>query len=295
MELGRLGVWSINDGMTAVQAAGFAQRIEAWGYGTQWLAEAAGRNVFVHASFLLAKTARLNIATGIANLYARDPMASVAARNALAEQSDGRFLLGLGVSHAPLVEGWRGQSYGKPVATMRQYLETMSRVPYGAPPPPSRPKTVIAALGPKMLELAGELADGAHPYNGTPEHTAQARAILGPDKLLCPEQMVLLETDAAAARRIGRRVLSLYLGLPNYTSNWLRLGFEEADFSGGGSDRFIDSIIAWGDEAAIRARIQAHWDAGADHVCIQSLPREDNSWIAADERVFELLAPAGGA
>jgi probable F420-dependent oxidoreductase len=292
MELGRLGVWSVNDGMTAEEAAGFAQRIEAWGYGTQWLAEAAGRNVFVHAAFLLARTTRLNIASGIANIYARDPMASVTARNALAEQSGGRFICGLGVSHAPLVEGWRGQPYGKPVTTMRRYLEAMNRIPYGAPPPPTRPKTLLAALGPRMTALAGDMTDGAHPANCPPEHTAQARAILGPGKLLCPEQIVLLEKDPAVARRIGRRVLTLYLGLQNYINNWVRLGFEDADFSGGGSDRLVDAVVAWGDEAAIRARIQAHWDAGADHVCVQAVPREEGSWSPADEKVLELLAPA---
>jgi probable F420-dependent oxidoreductase len=150
---------------------------------------------------------------------------------------------------------------------------------------------VIAALGPKMLELAAELADGAHPYNVTPEHTQGARGVLGPVKLLCPEQMVMLERDPAKARAAARRALAVYLALPNYVNNWRRLGFAGDDFEAGGSDRLIDAMVAWGDEAAIRARIQAHWDAGADHVCIQPLSAGDAP-AAFDERILELLAPA---
>jgi probable F420-dependent oxidoreductase len=292
MMIGKLGVWAFTDDMTAADAASFAARIEQWGYGALWLPEGYGRNVFVHAAFLLARTTRLTVATGIANLYARDAMASAGARGALAEQSGGRFLLGLGVSHALVVEGVRGQKYNKPLATMRTYLEAMKQAPYAAPAPAEPPKTVIAALGPKMLELAATHADGAHPYNVTPEHTAQARAILGPDKLLCPEQMVLLEPDPSTARAICRARLAMYLRLPNYCDNWRRLGFDDTDLAGSGSDRLIDAVIAWGDEAAIRSRIQAHWDAGADHVCIQSLPREEGHHLEADEKIFELLAPA---
>jgi probable F420-dependent oxidoreductase len=291
MTLGKLGIWAMGDSMTAAGVAAFAQRTEQWGYGALWFPEAVGRNVYVLSSYVLAKTERLNVATGIANIYARDPMSSRGAQNALAEQSGGRFVLGLGVSHVPLVEGVRGQQYGAPVATMRTYLEAMARAPYQAPPPAARPLTLIAALGPKMLELAAQCADGAHPYNVPPEHTAQAREILGPGKLLCPEQMVVLETDPAAARAIARKALALYLKLPNYANNWKRLGFEDSDFDGGGSDRLIDSTVAWGDEDAIRTRIQQHWDAGADHVCIQSLPRDGKALTADDEKIFELLAP----
>jgi probable F420-dependent oxidoreductase len=159
------------------------------------------------------------------------------------------------------------------------------------PPPAEKPKTVIAALGPKMLEVAAQLTDGAHPYNVTPEHTAQARAILGPGKLLCPEQMVLLEKDASIARAIGRRTLGRYFQLPNYRNNLLRLGFGESDFDGNGSDRLIDALVAWGSEDAIRKRIQQHWDAGADHVCIQSIPKEGMFPRPSDEKILELLAP----
>jgi probable F420-dependent oxidoreductase len=138
-----------------------------------------------------------------------------------------------------------------------------------------------------MLELAAELADGAHPYNVTPEHTREARAILGKDKLLCVEQGVILETDPTQARALGRKFLSLYLGLPNYVNNWRRLGFGEADFTGGGSDRLIDSVLVWGDESAIRARLEEHWQAGADHICVQAIGAE----AVPDERVLRLLAP----
>ncbi len=292
-KIGKLGVWASTEAMTAAEAAAFALRVEAWGYGALWLPEAVGRNVLVHSSWLLANTRALVIATGIANIYARDAAAMAAAQKSLAEQSDGRFLLGVGVSHAPLVEGVRGHVYEKPVAKLRAYLEGMASARYVAPPPAERPLTLVAALGPRMLALTAELADGAHPYNVTPEHTAEARAALGPDKLLCPEQMVLLETDAAAARAAARRALAIYLPLPNYRNNFIRLGFTDSDFDGGGSDRLIDAIIAWGDEDAILERIQAHWDAGADHVCIQSIRAADDAPGSQQERIFALLAPAG--
>jgi len=243
----------------------------------------------VLASWLLANTERLVVATGIANMYARDPVAMASGQRALAELSRGRFLLGVGVSHRPSVEG-RGHAYGKPVATMRAYLQAMGAAPYGAPQPTERPLTVVAALGPRMLALSAELADGAHPYNTAPEHTAKARSILGPGKLLCPEVWVLLETDAAKARAAARQALSRYMQLENYVNGWRRQGFGENDFAGGGSDRFVDAMVAWGDDKAIRARIQQHWDAGADHVCIQ--PINPQGAREVDERVLDLLAPA---
>jgi probable F420-dependent oxidoreductase len=189
-----------------------------------------------------------------------------------------------------MVAGLRGHTYGKPVPTMRAYLEAMQAAMYAAPAPAEPPRTVLAALGPQMLKLAASHADGAHPYNTTPEHTAAARRTLGPGKLLCPEQMVLLETDAATARAGARAALASYLALENYVNNWRRLGFGDADFAGGGSDRLIDAVIAWGDEGAIRKRIQALWDAGADHVCIQPLP-PDGARLKLDPRILDLLAP----
>ena len=292
MKLGKLGVWASLDGLSAADAASFAKRVEKRGYAALWTPESRGRNVIASAAWLLANTERLVVASGIANIYARDAMAMANGQRGLAEQSGGRFLLGLGVSHVPMVATLRGHQYGAPVPTMRRYLEAMKAAPYQAPAPAEPPPTVLAALGPKMLALAATAADGAHPYNVTPEHTAEARRILGPTKLLCPEQMVLLETDAAKARAGARAALASYLALENYVNNWRRLGFGDADFSGGGSDRLIDATIAWGDETAIRKRIQAHWDAGADHVCIQPLP-PDGARLKLDERILDLLAPAG--
>jgi len=290
MKLGRLGVWNAMDSMSAADGAAFAKRVEAWGYSALWLPESRGRNVLVHSSWLLANTTRLIVAPGIANIYARDPMAMANGQRALAEQSGGRFLLGLGVSHAPSVEGMRGHTYGKPVATMRAYLAAMAAAQYAAPEPPEKPPTVIAALGPRMLELSASAADGSHPYNVPPEHTAEARRLMGPGKLLCPEVWVLLETDPATARAAARQALAPYLRLDNYANNWRRLGFGD-DLAGGGSDRLVDANVAWGDEAAIRKRIQEHWDSGADHVCIQTI-RPDGARLP-DERLLALLAPGG--
>jgi probable F420-dependent oxidoreductase len=168
----------------------------------------------------------------------------------------------------------------------------MRAATYAAPPPPEPPLTILAALGPRMLALSAEHADGAHPYNVPPEHTAQARRILGPGKLLCPEQMAVLETNPSEARRIGRIALERYMRLDNYVNNWRRLGFTDDDFAGGGSDRFIDANVAWGDEAAIRARVQQHFDAGADHVCVQPI-RFEGAQQLLDERIVDLLAPGG--
>jgi probable F420-dependent oxidoreductase len=287
MNLTNLGVWAATDGLPAADTAGFARRVEAWGYGALWTPEAVGREVFSACAWLLANTSSLIIASGIANIYARDWFSAAAAQKGLNEQSGGRFLLGLGVSHIPLVEGVRKLQYGKPVATMRAYLRAMADAPYESAPPAAAPKTVVAALGPKMLELAAELADGAHPYNVTPEHTRQARALLGAGKLLCVEQAAILETSPTDARAIARRFLDIYLGLPNYVDNWRRLGFTDADFAGGGSDRLVDALFAWGDEQTIRARIDEHWQAGADHVCIQAVGRT----TLPDERLLGLLAP----
>jgi probable F420-dependent oxidoreductase len=287
MKLKKLGVWAATDGFSAADAAAFAKRVEALGYGALWIPEAVGREVFSAAAWVLANTSSLIVASGIANIYARDALSAAAASKGLNEQSGGRFLLGLGVSHIPLVQDLRRHEYGKPVATMRAYLQAMAVAPYKAVAPASAPKTVLAALGPKMLELSAELADGAHPYNVTPEHTRQARAILGAGKLLCVEQGAILETNPAQARALARQFLSVYLGLPNYVNNWRRLGFTDTDFGGGGSDRLIDAVLVWGDEKAIRARIDEHWQAGADHVCVQAIGPTG----LPDERLLGLLAP----
>jgi len=287
MKLTNLGVWAATDGLTALQAAAFARRIEAWGYGALWIPEGMGREVFSSSAWLLANTSTLVIATGIANIYARDPTAAASAQKGLNEQSGGRFLLGLGVSHIPLVEGVRHLHYGKPLATMRAYLKGMAGALYQSIPPAEAPKTVLAALGPKMLQLSAELSDGAHPYNVPPEHTRQAREILGAGKFLCVEQAAILETRPSEARALARKFLSFYKDLPNYVNNWRRLGFGDADLAGGGSDRMVDAVIAWGDEDAIRKRLEEHRQAGADHVCVQAI----GSTAQSDERLLGLLAP----
>lgn len=302
MKLGQLGIWAnIDSGVSGlakeVRATGaapdakdnalFARRVEALGYSALWIPEGFGRNPLVHAAWLLANTETLVVATGISSIYARNPIAARGARAALTEQSGGRFILGLGVSHAKVVEGMLGRDYGKPLASMRAYLDGMNAMPYMAAEPSEPQVTVLAALRDKMLELAAERADGAHPLNVTPEHTAHARAILGPNKLLCVEQKLVFETDPAKARAIGRASLELYLQLENYRNLWKSLGFTDDDMSGGGSDRLVDALIGWGDESALRRRIQDHLDAGADHVCIAPITEGGS----LDMRTVAALAP----
>jgi probable F420-dependent oxidoreductase len=242
------------------------------------------------AANLLAGTERLRLATGIANIYARDAVTMAAGQNTLAEAYPGRFLLGLGVSHHHLVERVRKHAYEKPLAHMRQYLADMDAAIYLAVAPPEPPPRVLAALGPKMLETAAAQAHGAHPYFTTPAHTARARRILGSEPLLAPEQMVVLETDPDAARAIARAAMVMYLRAPNYQNNLIREGFDPADWAdpAHASDRLVDAIVAWGSVDQINERIAAHFDAGADHVCLQVL-RADRA-IPLDE--WRLLAAA---
>jgi probable F420-dependent oxidoreductase len=292
MQLGPFGVWTFQiDILPAARMQEAAAELEELGYGAIWYGEAAGREALTKAALLLAGTKRAVIATGIANIYGRDPVTMAAGQKTLAEAYPNRFLLGLGVSHVPLVEKLRGHKYDKPVPTMRAYLDAMDQAPYQAVPPASKPLRVIAALGPMMLKLSAERADGAHPYNSTPEHTAQARELLGPDPYLCPEQAVVLEKDPARARAIARKFLAIYLGLPNYTNNWLRLGFQESDISNGGSDKLIDAVIAWGDLKTVLNRIQQHHAAGADHVCIQVLTDDSETFPLREYRELASAIP----
>ena len=289
-KLGNLGVWTWLDSMRAPECAEFANQLEAWGYAALWIPEAVGRDPFSILGYLGAHTGELTLATGIANIYARDPMTMRAIHKTVAELTNGRFILGIGVSHATMVSDIRGHEYGKPVATMRAYLEAMSGALYQGTQPEEEAPIVLAALRPNMLRLSAEKASGAHPYFVPPEHTARARQILGEGPLLCPEQMVLLETDASKARQIARQNITIYTTLPNYRNNLKWLGFEDADFDNGGSDKLVDAIVAWGDEKAIADRIQAHRDAGADHVCIQ--PSRADGQPGPDLRILEALAPA---
>jgi probable F420-dependent oxidoreductase len=290
VEIGRFGVWTSSlDTEPASRAVEAAVELEAMGWGAIWLPEAVGRDPFVHAGLLLGATERIALATGIANVYMREPVAMNAAWRTLSEAYPRRFLLGLGVSHQPMVEGLVGQEYLPPLAHMRGYLERMDASLYIAPPADEPPERVLAALGPKMLELARDRARGAHPYFVPPEHTEIARTILGDDALLAPEQMVVLETDPGRAREVAREAMGIYIGLPNYVNNLLRLGFTEDDVTDGPSDRLVDAIVAWGDLDTIAARVRAHHDAGADHVCVQVLPRDDIDEVL---RSYRTLADA---
>ena len=289
MDLGPVGIWTFAlDLQPVARAREVAAELEELGYGAVWVPDAVGRDPLVHAALLLGGTSRISIGTGIAQIYGRDPMTMTGGWKTISEAFPGRFVLGLGVSHQPMVEGLRGQTYGPPLTAMREYLERMDTAMYVAAEPTEPPRRVLAALGPKMLALAAERTDGAHPYNVPPEHTARAREILGPAKLLAPEQAVLLETDPVEARRIGRGHLAIYLDLPNYMNNLRRFGITDDDIADGGSDRLVDTLVAWGDVDAIRARVQAHLDAGADHVAVQVLT-PDRGTLPLDE--WRELAP----
>jgi probable F420-dependent oxidoreductase len=286
--LGRFGVWgALATASSAVERPAVAE-IERFGYTAVWFGEGpTNKEAFAHAAVLLAATERIVVATGIANIYARDPTAMHNGSLTLAEAYPGRFVLGMGVSHLPLVQT-RGHDYGKPVSAMRTYLDAMERVKYTPPPPPEPPARVLAALRRQMLELARDRTDGAHPYLVTPEHTARARAALGPGPLLAPEQAVVVETDAAKARAAGRRHLAFYLTLPNYTNNFREMGFGDADLADGGSDRLVDALVAWGEVDVVADRVRQHHAAGADHVAIQAIAPDPNR--ALDD--LRVLAPA---
>ena len=289
MDIGKLGVWCFTDRLTPEQLTETAQTAERLGYGTLWYVEAASYESFSLGCYLLGQTKSLNVASGIANIYGRDATAARQAQHSLNLFSGGRFLLGLGVSHRPIVEDYRGHRAGSPVPAMAAYLDAMENAAAFAPPLEETPPTVLAALGPKMIELAGARTAGAHSYNVNPEHTAGARKILGPDKWLCVEQKVLLLNDAAKAREIARQTMYGYAQLLNYRNSWRRLGFTEAELAEGGSDRFLDDMVAWGDASAIKRRIQEHFDAGASHVCIQPLHPEGQP--LPDLNALAALAP----
>jgi len=295
MHLGQLGVWTYQlSYQPATKVREVVAELEELGYGTLWIGESVYREPLTHAGFLLASTERMVIATGIANIWARDPFTMAAAQLTLAEAYPDRFLLGLGVSHARLVEGVRGHAYRQPLAKMRAYLDAMdgAAAAYRAVKPPAPPR-VLAALGPKMLELSAERADGAHTYLVTPEHTAKARAQLGPAPWLVVEQAVVLERDPAAARAIGRRHVARYLDLPSYTNNFRRLGFTREDTASRGSDRLVDGLVAWGSLDAIAARVNDHLAAGADQVCVQVFDPDPHGLPLQQWREIASLAPPG--
>ncbi len=289
MEIGKVGIWTAALGLRPLkEAREAAAGIEAMGYSTLWIPSMP--DGLLTAALLLSATERINVATGIASIWTRDAMTMAGGQSVLARSFPGRFLLGLGVSHAPIV-AMGGHTYERPYTAMRQYLERMDSAPLMASSLSIPPLRVLAALGPKMLRLAAERAAGAHPYFVPPEHTRYARKIMGEGPILAPEQAVVLETDPVAARQVARGHMRIYLGLPNYTNNLRRLGFGDDDFQDGGSDRLVDAIVAWGDADAIARRVREHHAAGADHVCLQVLS-SDPRGLPFDE--WRALAPALG-
>jgi probable F420-dependent oxidoreductase len=280
------GIWSgtlrYGDQAAAIEAA---PELESLGYTALWIPDVGG-DLFSPLANLLGATKHVTIATGILNVWMHTAEVAAAEHARLTAEHGNRYLCGLGIGHRPFIDHVVAPgTYQKPVETMATYLDGLD----AAPTPLAPSDRVIAALGPKMLELARTRTAGTHPYLVTPELTAKAREGIGPDKLVASEQGVVLETDPTKAREIARQHLKTYLGLPNYTNNWKRQGFTDADIADGGSDRLVDALVVWGDEATIAARVQAHRDAGADHVCVQVL-NADPSHLPRHE--WRVLAPA---
>jgi len=289
MDIGRVGVWTRMDGFSTSQAIEFAQRVEELGYGALWIPDAFGRDPFAHAALLFHHTKRLVIATGVVNIHLREAQATSCAARELHDQSGGRFLLGLGVSHKTAVEPLLGIRYPGPLTSMREYLDKMAKAMWWGPELDGEPPIILAALGPLMLKFAGEQTLGAHPYFAPPENTRRSREIMGAGPWLCPEQKVLLESDPEKARARARQSMAGPLTMPNYRNNLMRCGFEEAELDNGGNDRVTDAIVAWGDESALIDRVREHHKAGATHVCIQPLDVDDPARPSI--RTLERLAP----
>jgi len=263
--------------------------IEEMGFGTIWIGEAVGREPFAACAIILEATRQITVATGIANIWVRDAAAMINGGRTLAEAWPGRFVLGIGVSHAPLLQA-RGHQYERPLTAMRAYLDAMEKAPYRGPAPNRPAPIVLAALGVKMLELARERSAGAHPYCVPVEHTLEARRILGPDRLLAPEQAVVLAKNREAARIPGDIYMRTYLSLQNYRQNLVRLGWPEDELAPPGSDRTFDGLVAWGDEQEIARKVKRHHEAGADHVAVNVLtPTPDRTPIDDLRRLAPLL------
>jgi probable F420-dependent oxidoreductase len=295
MELGRIGIWTMQlDDRPAAEAQDVVAELESLGYPAVWIPEAVDREVLTHATLLLAGSDRIVVATGIARVHARAPRTTALAQLMLTERFPDRFLLGLGASHAPAIERLLGQDYGSPLTTMRDYLDAVDVAIDGQEHSLEvRPARVLAALGPKMLDLAARRSRGAHTYLSPVEHTAWARDVLGPDALLAPAIKVVLDRDATRAREIGRRSVGPPARLAAYRMNLLRLGYMDEDLGRAPSDRVVDALVAWGDEAAIAARAQDHLDAGADHVCVEVLTGERTAPIDAWRRLAPALGEVG--
>lgn len=270
--VGTVGIWTTTtESLPATAVGEVATRLDDMGYAALWIPEAWGREAFSNAQLQLSQSRRIAIATGIANIWGRDAVAAANAARTLNAAYDNRFILGLGVSHAPLVERLRGHQYATPVAAMSSYLQAMDASPSFSADHSQPYAKVIAALGPKMLDVARVHADGAHPYLVTPEHTAIAREALGPNKFIGVEQAVVLGGSRESYLERAGAHLEIYTGLDNYRNSWRRLGFGDDDFGRGGSTRLREAMVVHGDEDAILRRIREHFDAGASHVCLQFL------------------------
>ena len=261
------------DGFSASELVECALRLEELDFDSFWVTEFTGRDPYSTAAFVLARTSRLRVATGIANVYAHDAIVAAQNRQALAELSGGRFVLGLGVSHPPMA-AMHGAPWLPPLRKMRAYLDAMDATRVDAPAPEEPAPIWLAANGPRLLALVAERLDGANTYLLPPTHTRRAREILGADKRLNVVLPCCLCEDAAVARKIARAALTIYMPLPAYQREWRRFGFDASDWEGGGSDRLVDAIVAWGDESAIRARIDEHEAAGASHIVVSAYDPE---------------------
>tara|TARA_B100001057_G_scaffold450655_1_gene492923 strand:- start:1280 stop:2170 length:891 start_codon:yes stop_codon:yes gene_type:complete len=286
-----LGVWARTNVLDRDQLAELAETVEHFGYQTLWYPESLSYEALVVAGYLLSNTQDLIVASGIANIYARDAVTAAQGYDSLNRLYGGRFVLGLGVSHIPLVEGARGHSYGKPVTTMRQYLRDMVSAQIDPTIKFDDRAIVLAALGPKMLELASVSAKGALPYCVTPDHTAEARKVMGPEAWLCVEQKICLTEDEGAARAVQREQMAPYMTMNNYRNNWFRLGFTEEEVTGKASTRFLDAMVVWGNEHFIQDCIDAHFKAGADQVVIQAF-RPDGG-LGPDPTALKAFSPNG--
>ncbi|HEV2460743.1 MAG TPA: LLM class F420-dependent oxidoreductase [Ktedonobacterales bacterium] len=284
IQLGRIGIWSGGLWAQPEEARQAARELERLGYGALWFPNGPG--LLARARELLDATSRVVVATGIASIWMHPAEEVANAHHALTQAHPGRFLLGLGVSHAQLVNRQQAGRYTKPVERMQAYLDTLD----AAPDPVPADERILAALGPRMLEIARTRSVGAHPYLVPVEHTRRARELLGTGPLLAPEQAVVLRSDPAQARSIARTHLARYLQAPNYTNNWLRLGFTTEDLANGGSDRLVDALVVWGDVDAIRERVAAHLRAGADHVCLQALTANQPALPYEEWRALAALA-----
>ena len=289
MEFGKYGVFAVTDVMDAAGLAELAQRVESLGYSTLWYPEAFNYEPFAIGGYLLGHSTTLIVGSGIASIYARDPAAAVMGHNSLNALYGGRFVLGLGVSHAPLVADVRGHEYRKPMSAMRDYLDGMDKAWEAFGGAPDEKQVVLAALGPKMSKLSAERSLGAFPYNITPAQAAISRRNTSPSAAVICEQKVCLCDDPTKAREIARAALEPYLPLPNYYNNWFRLGFNEDDLKDGGSDRLMDAMVLWGSADEIKAKLQEYFNGGATQVVLQALRRDDAT--GPDWEALEALAP----